>query len=268
MRSGSFLVLVLLGLSAVTNAQNTNFITGCTNYNAPPGGSTISTCQTCASGYVLVNGGQQCNLCPTACSVCDTNNNCQTCASGNYLFAGSCYSCGVGCQTCNGQQCTACATGYVLANNNQCVQCAANCATCTAQGVCTNCNTGYALNNNAQGAQQCVFNNTYSGASPAVIVWLCVMFIACCLPFMILCCLFFRPSYHTGEPGMAYVPLTQKAEIPLVTQPVVTHHTERVTTTTVLPPGQPAQVMNPTPFQGNSFNAPGKGNTVRYTPGY
>ena len=276
MRKGVVILVALIALSSKANASF-NFITGCATLSAPVNGVQLRTCDTCAPGFVRTTDGSQCNACPLGCSLCDNLNLCQTCSDGNYLFQGACLSCGVGCKTCSGATCISCAVGFGLNNQTQCIQCAQNCANCDINGLCLSCINGYSLQNNSQGQQNCVFG-TARGPSGGVITWLVVLFIACCAPFTLLCFLCFRPSYHTGEPGVGYLPLQTKlapviAQVPLVATtvqgvPVVTTNTQRVVTSGFEQGGQQFSALTQQSGQQFGATSPGKGNTIRYNAGY
>lgn len=209
MRRGAFLLLAIVAFGTMVNAQ-TNFITGCATYDTPAPGALVRTCNACAAGYILQADKLTCNIKPLGCATSNAvTGACETCSPGNYIFQGSCLSCGVGCNTCNGNSCTQCVPGYSLGPQNQCVQCTNNCATCAGNGVCSACSSGYVLGTANDGSQQCNWSPSSSSGSTGIITWLCVIFIACCLPFALLCFLLFKPSTHTEGPSMAYVPLSQ-----------------------------------------------------------
>lgn len=235
--STMLLAIVAIGLIGTSSA----FITGCATLGTPVNNE--ERCTTCQTGFVLANGGALCNICPLGCSSCDAQNNCQTCSAGTYLFQGQCLSCGVGCGNCNGATCVACASGFTL-DNNKCIACIPSCDRCTRNGVCENCRENYRLTNNDQGQQQCIFNDERD-ASPGIIIWIFVLFIVCCCPFIFLCCFLFPPSSHEGVPSTGYVPIEQPrarvAEIP--SRPVVTAPLVAVPVTTI-------------PVNAGSFNVP------------
>lgn len=247
-RYSVILAVVLVAMIGSSSA----FITGCTTLGAPVNGE--QRCATCSIGYVLANGGALCNICPLGCSSCDAFNNCQTCSAGTYLFQGQCLSCSVGCAQCSVAACVVCAAGYTL-DNNQCIACIPNCDKCTRNGECQTCREDYKLTKNTQGQQQCLFSNERD-ASPGIILWLLVLFIVCCCPFIFLCCFLFPPSSHEGVPSSGYAPIEQPrarvAEIPAQTTGVRQVTTTETKTTTMLP--------------GSNQFGPGKGNTV-LTPG-
>lgn len=232
MKKTMILLVAILGLSTVAKAQGT-FVSNCETY------TTVApiVCDTCKGGFTKSAAGQ-CLKCPEGCSACNlastTAQVCTGCANGFYLNLGSCLSCGVGCQTCDqtAGTCNQCLPGFGLSSGKQCVQCTANCGTCSSTGQCSTCNNGYTLSTNDQGVQQCVWSPNSSvasqGATPGVITWIFVLFIVCAAIFTLLCYFLFSPSYHTGESGSAYVPLSQKPVVaqptyvaPVVTQPVI-----------------------------------------------
>lgn len=209
MRTTLILLVAVIGLSSMVKAQG--FISNCATVNnavTPP------TCTTCATGYTSVDGGKQCNKCPDGCATCDaTTKICSACTAGNYVFNGLCYTCGAGCSACDANGvCTRCDNGFGLNSAKQCVQCPANCATCTTTGTCDSCNSGYQLGTGSNGAV-CNWapgsSVSNAGATPGAITWLVVLFIVCAAIFILICYALFRPSYHTGEAGQAYVPLNQ-----------------------------------------------------------
>ena len=223
---GVVLLVVTLSLSSMVKSQGT-FISNCDTY------TTVApiVCNTCLPGYTKVASGQACNKCPEGCTTCNADQVCTACSAGYYLNLASCISCGVGCTACDqtAGTCTKCVTGYGLSSSKQCVQCIANCADCSSTGVCAACANGYILNTNDQGISQCVWSpnstNANQGATPGVITWLVVLFIVCAAIFVLLCYFLFRPSYHSGQAGTAYVPLNQKSPVvsppPVATQPVL-----------------------------------------------
>ena len=236
----ALLIITLLALAGISQA----FITGCATLGTPVNG--IENCAACLAGYIITADNLQCNICPLGCSQCSSTNTCITCSAGNYLNNGLCLSCGAGCNACNGPVCTLCVVGYTLTANNICISCIPNCVQCTSNGVCQKCADGYIVTNNNQGAQQCVWAS-YNNATTPIIVWLVVIFIACCAPFVLFCFLCYRPSYHTGAPGSAYVPLAEKPVVvipaPVIVtqqqaQPIITRtlQTDK-TTKTVYPSG-------------------------------
>lgn len=197
--SAVILAIVAIGLIGTSSA----FITGCATLGTPVSGQ--ERCATCQTGFVRVNDGRLCNVCPLGCSSCDDQNNCRTCSAGNFLFQGQCLSCGVGCEQCNGLTCTRCTGGFTL-DNNKCISCIPNCQRCTNNGVCEACREQHVLGTNAQGQQQCVFSDVRD-ATPGIIIWLCVLFIVCCCPFIFLCFFVFPPSHHEGVPSSGYAPI-------------------------------------------------------------
>lgn len=243
--SAILLAVIAIGMIGSSSA----FITGCATLGSPVNGA--ERCATCLANYVLVNGGAACNTCPCGCSNCNSLNICEACIAGNFLFQGACLSCGVGCTQCNGATCTLCARGFNLVNN-QCIECIPNCEQCNNNGVCNKCREDYVLTNNNLGQQQCVFNET-RGATPGIIIWLSILFLVCCCPFITLCCCLFPPSSHVGVPSSAYIPLAPVV-VPVVAKPapvfipgnIVTNTTQtKVITTTTQVPGKGNNILAP-----------------------
>lgn len=262
MIASAILLVSIMVLSSLVTAQSSNFITGCNVYAPLAANSTVQACLSCLPTYVLVDNFT-CNACPPGCRTCNASNICSQCSDGNYLFQGSCLSCGVGCQTCDAQgQCSQCITGYSLAANNQCFQCIANCDSCSSDGVCSACAGGYIISNNTQNQTQCIWSPGGVDATPGIITWLVVLFIILAFPFILLCYLFFRPSYHTGEAGTAYIPMNQK--MPIVQAPPVA-------APPVVQAPAPVTGFAPQPFAtgvANPYGFPGAGGVPPRRPGF
>lgn len=198
------LLVVVLGLIGSSQA----FITGCSTY-VTPAPATGEACQTCATGFVSVNGGKQCNSCPIGCTDCDANNNCIKCSMGSFAYQGQCLSCITGCEQCSSgsNSCTKCAPEFTLMAG-QCLACIDNCASCSQAGVCTKCNDMYLLTKNTLGQERCVYND-YGGLSPGIVVWIVVLFLLCCAPLALVCFFMFKPAQSQAE-SSGYAPLTQQ----------------------------------------------------------
>ncbi|KAM3127649.1 hypothetical protein pb186bvf_020246 [Paramecium bursaria] len=121
--------------------------------------NSTTSCASCQPGYTLV--GQSCSVCPSGCSVCQSQNSqvvCTTCSTGLYLSTSgtSCNSCAAGCSTCsNGVTCLTCSSGYYQNSSNICTLCTlANCSTCPGN-VCSACVSNYFLYQPTTGSNVC-----------------------------------------------------------------------------------------------------------------
>ncbi|KRX07476.1 Insulin-like growth factor binding protein, N-terminal [Pseudocohnilembus persalinus] len=156
--------------------------------------SSDSSCyETCPDGYYAsdITNPKSCEQCPSGCATCTSNSDCQSCSSGYYLVNNSCSttcpsglfqndvtnecdSCDSTCETCSGPASNECITckfspqHYYMSTDSSCyetcpdgyygsditipktcVTCTSGCATCTSNSDCQSCSSGYYLANNS-----------------------------------------------------------------------------------------------------------------------
>lgn len=145
------------------------------------------SCSACVNG--AFPNGTSCALCPSLCTTCSSITTCLTCVSNLVVINGSCtcdssndsylntltttcFTCGIilsQCDICSYNSstslviCTSCSTGYFLANDTTCSSCPAACLNCTNLLTCGDCVVGYQLN--ATNQCECINCSVCSAAS-------------------------------------------------------------------------------------------------------
>ena len=117
-----------------------------------------SVCESCASGYDLVNNTCTSSLCSIQyCAACSTSLECGTCAAGftlastNVTCVSDCLSTLSNCLLCsNSTTCTVCESNYILTNGSCVLPCTSvtNCVACLTTNICRACGTGFTVSTN------------------------------------------------------------------------------------------------------------------------
>lgn len=91
----------------------------------------------------IVTAQSQSTICPSNCISCSLSTYCTNCKSSYYQYAGSCISCGTGCDSCTPSYCSTCKTGYYKYLSTSCRSCPTGCQTCSGSTYCYTCKSGY-----------------------------------------------------------------------------------------------------------------------------